>query len=345
MLRKSLFGTTVIAVSVSAAIAAVDQPESASEAADVTVARAAFERDMEIDYPENNLPNTAREELGKALFFDPRLSRSGGQSCASCHNPAFAWGDGLAVGVGDHLAPLGRRSPSILNLAWGEPLMWDGRADSLEEQALGPMQASVEMNMDMQSIITRLEAIEGYRGMFAAAFDGDSTIDAERIGLAVASFERTIISGMAPFDLWVEGDETAISAEAVRGFELFVGKANCASCHEGWRFTDDSFHDIGLDDDDVGRGAFFETVTVLQYAFKTPGLRNMTQRAPYMHDGRIATLRGVIEHYNTAGINRPSRSEEIYPLNLDDAEIDALVAFLETLTSDDPAVTIPVLPH
>lgn len=308
-------------------------------------ARAAFQRNLEIEYPDDNLPNVARQELGKTLFFDPRLSRSGGQSCASCHNPAFAWGDGLPVGVGDHLKPLGRRSPSILNLAWGEPLMWDGRAETLEEQALGPMQADVEMNMDLESIVARLESNVGYGEMFARAFDGDATITPDKIARAIAAFERTIVSGMAPFDEWVEGKEDAISAEAKHGFQLFVGKANCASCHDGWRFTDDSFHDIGLPDDDVGRGAFFEGVVALQYAFKTPGLRNINQRSPYMHDGQITSLRDVIVHYNEGGIERASRSSEIYPLNLNDAEIDALVAFLNTLTSADPGVTIPVLPH
>lgn len=136
-----------------------------------------------------------------------------------------------------------------------------------------------------------------------------------------------------------------MSDAAVRGFELFTGKANCSSCHEGWRLTDDSFHDIGLPDADVGRGAHFESIVVMQHAFKTPGLRNITQRAPYMHNGSIATLTEVVVHYNSGGVDRDSRSEEIFPLGLNDAEIADIVAFLETLTSEDEPVTVPVLPH
>lgn len=304
-----------------------------------------FRREMEIWYPDDNPPNQAKVDLGRILFFDTRLSRTGGQSCASCHNPAFAWGDGLPVGVGDNLQPLGRRSPSILNLAWGEPLMWDGRAESLEEQALGPLQSSAEMNMPLEELVEILEGIEGYRPLFAAAFDGDPAITAERVGMAIATFERTVVSSVAPFDAWIAGDEGAISEDAQRGFELFVGKGNCAACHEGWRFTDDSFHDIGLDDDDLGRGALFPNITTMQNAFKTPGLRNINQRAPYMHDGSIETLADVVRHYNDGGISRPSRSPEVTPLGLDEVEIAQIVAFLDTLTSQDAPVLIPVMPH
>lgn len=301
--------------------------------------------DMEIFYPDDNLPNEHRIQLGKTLFFDTRLSRSGAQSCASCHNPALAWGDGLPVGAGDNMEPLERRSPTILNLAWGEPLMWDGRAETLEEQALGPLLSESEMNMPLDELTSILEAVEGYRPLFSRAFDGDPTITPERVGLAIAAFERTVISGIAPFDRWVEGEEDAISDAAKRGFQLFAGKANCASCHEGWRFTDDSFHDIGLEGDDLGRGRLFPQIQSMQYAFKTPGLRNITQRAPYMHDGQTATLTEVVEHYNTGGIDRPSRSDEIYPLDLSSSEVADIVAFLETLTSVDAPVTVPVLPH
>nr|MDJ0638886.1 cytochrome c peroxidase [Paracoccaceae bacterium] len=302
-LAAAVVGSSVLAMSNSETVVLVGLQPGAE--VDLDAERESFRRDLEIDYPEDNMPNAARIALGKTLFFDPRLSRSGGQSCASCHNPAFAWGDGLPVGVGDHLRPLERRSPSILNLAWAEPLMWDGRAESLEDQALGPMVAKAEMNISLEKLITRLESIPGYASMFAEAFDGDATITPDRVAKSLAAFQRTVISGMAPFDEWVEGDEAAITAQAVRGFELFVGEANCATCHEGWRFTDDAFYDIGLADDDLGRGNIVPNIEVLNYAFKTPGLRNITQRGPYMHDGRLATLRDVIEHYNDGGVARP----------------------------------------
>ncbi len=306
--------------------------------------RESFRRDTEIDYPEDNEPNDARIRLGHTLFFDTRLSRTGAQSCASCHNPAFAWGDGLPVGRGDNLAMLGRRSPTIINLAWAEPLMWDGRAESLEQQALGPLASEAEMNMPLDRLVEIVGGIEGYREMFAEAF-GDPTVTPERVGMAIAQYERTIVSGMAPFDVWVEGNEDAISDSAKRGFQLFVGKAECSSCHEGWRFTDDGFYDIGLDDDDLGRGAILSGIASVEYAFKTPGLRNVDRRSPYMHDGRLATLTDVVEHYNEGGVERPSRSEFIHPLGLDDTEVADVVAFLETLTSDDDPVMLPVMPH
>lgn len=304
-----------------------------------------YHRNLEIEYPEDNAPRMARIELGRNLFFDPRLSRSGGQSCASCHNPSFDWGDGLGVGVGDNLKQLGRRSPTILNLAWAEPLMWDGRADSLEEQALGPLKADVEMNMPIDKLIERLSSIPGYLPMFAEAYDGTPEITGERVALAIAAFERTIISERAPFDKWIEGDETAISASAKRGFDLFNGDAKCASCHEGWRFTDDSFYDIGLKSTDLGRGALFPGIASMQYAFKTPGLRNISGRAPYMHSGQLSTLRDVVKHYSLGGINRPSRSEDVSGLDLSEGEVGDIVAFLETLTSKDKPVMLPVLPR
>lgn len=320
-------------------------PEQVFPTEHLSELRTEFERDSEIDYPEDNPPIESRIRLGHTLFFDTRLSRTGGQSCASCHNPAFAWGDGQPVGLGDNLNRLGRRSPSILNLAWGEPLMWDGRAETLEEQALGPLVSDAEMNMPLENLVETLEGIEGYRSMFADAFDGDETITPDRVALAIAAYERTVVSGMAPFDAWVEGDETAIDEAALRGFALFAGRANCATCHEGWRFTDDGFYDIGLEGDDRGRGALYPDIEAMQFAFKTPGLRNIDQRGPYMHNGQLATLTEVVEHYNRGGVERPSRSGEIYPLNLSDDEIADIVAFLQTLTSEDRPVTIPVLPH
>lgn len=279
------------------------------------------------------------------LFFDPRLSKAGAQSCASCHNPSFDWGDGLGVGRGAGQEALARRSPTILNLAWAAALMWDGRAHTLEEQSLGPIQADVEMAMPIEDLIERLEGIEGYAPLFAAAFDGDATIAPERIALALAAYERTVVSGTAPFDRWVDGDETAISDQAKEGFDLFAGKAKCSACHDTWRFTDDGFHDIGLQTQDIGRGKFLPDMTLMQHAFKTPTLRNVARRMPYMHAGQVPTLRASVVHYNEGGVDRPSRSPKIGPLGLSEPEIDALVAFMNTLTSEDPPVTLPVLPQ
>ena len=162
----------------------------------------------------------------------------------------------------------------------------------------------------------------------------------------VAAFERTIVSGPAPFDRWVAGQADAISESAQRGFALFNGKANCAACHSGWAFTDGSFHDIGTaKGDDIGRGALFPTSRKLRYAFKTPTLRDVAQRAPYMHDGSVPDLAAVITLYNEGGIDRPSRSELIHPLGLSDRDQSDLIAFLHTLTETSRTYMRPALPH
>ncbi len=317
----------------------------AQDADPAVILKASYQRPAEIPFPEENPFTEAKAKLGQTLYFDPRLSRSNMQSCASCHNPSFAWGDGLAKGVGDHMHELGRRSPTILNAAWSEALMWDGRFDTLEEQALGPIEADVEMNMPLDELLVKLNNVEGYRPLFAAAFDDDGEITADKIAMAIATYERTVVSGEAPFDRWIKGDGTAISASAERGFHLFNGKARCAVCHSDWRFTDDSFHDIGLADGDVGRGNELPGIVTMQHAFKTPGLRNIDQRGPYMHDGSLATLRDVVEHYDEGGIQRPSLSEDMQPLGLSDQEKQDLVAFMKTLTSDDEPVTYVQLPR
>jgi cytochrome c peroxidase len=222
--------------------------------------------------------------------------------------------------------------------------MWDGRAGSLEEQALGPIQADVEMNLPIDVLLTRLKNIPEYPPMFAAAFPKEG-VTPETIAKAIATYERTVVSGRAPFDAWIDGDEKAISPEAVRGFVSFNTNAQCSSCHSGWNLTDDSFHDIGLPGDDIGRGKFLPDVTKMSHAFKTPGLREITRRGPYMRDGSVATLEAVIEHYNTGGIDRPSRSMLIKPLRLSAQEKSDLVALMKTFTSNVDPTTVPVLPR
>lgn len=302
-----------------------------------------YRRPDAIPFPADNPYTDAKADLGHTLFFDPRLSGPGTMSCATCHNPALGWKDGLALGVGHDAKQLGRATPTVLNLAWGELMMWDGRKDSLEDQALGPLDSSAEMNLPPAEMTRRLLGVPGYGRMFRQAF-GTDEITPERVAQAVATFERTLVSNKAPFDRWVEGDEGAIGPAAKRGFELFNGRANCAACHSGWRFTDDGFHDVGLRSPDRGRAAQVPGVPQLEHAFKTPTLRNIALRAPYMHDGSAATLRDVIAHYDTGFVERPSLSPEMRRLGLGEAEIDDLVAFLRALTSRDDPIPVPVLP-
>jgi cytochrome c peroxidase len=300
-----------------------------------------FVRPVSIPFPADNPFTAEKAQLGEMLFFDPRLSSSNWISCASCHNPSMSWGDGLPRGIGHGMKTLGRRTPTILNLAWADLLMWDGRKTSLEDQALGPVTAAVEMNQDPDKLIEKLGAIDGYRIEFKRVF-GDEGLSAKTIGQAIATYERTIVSGPAPFDRWIAGDESAITEGAKRGFEVFNGKANCAVCHSGWNFTDNSFRDIGMPDKDIGRGEWV-AIPSMQQAFKTPSLRDIDRRGPYMHDGSLPNLAAVIDHYDRGGTARSSLSDEVYPLHLGEEEKRDLLAFLLTLTGENPATRLPVL--
>jgi cytochrome c peroxidase len=304
-----------------------------------------YRRPAEIPFPESNRYSEAKSKLGRMLFFDPILSGSQVRSCASCHNPTLSWSDGQARAIGEKQVALPLRSPTLLNVAWTPKLGWDGHFRDLEGVAYGPITATSNMNMPENVLVERLSAIPGYSAAFDAAF-GEGDITRRKIELALATFERSIVSGEAPFDRWLKGDEQAISAAAKRGFDLFNGKAHCSSCHSGWAFTDASFHDIGTaKNDDIGRGHLFPSSAKLRYAFKTPTLRDAARRAPYMHDGSIATLEAVIDLYDRGGIDRPSRSELIFPLKLSSDEKADLVAFLHTLDGAFQPVSLPALPR
>jgi len=313
--------------------------------AEITAAmKALYNRPDSIPYPKDNPYSEAKANLGKTLFFETRLSRSQVMSCATCHNPGFDWTDGNPKGVGDYHKTLPRKVPTLFNLAWDDLFFWDGRAEGLEKQGLGPMQSATEMHMSLDEAVTRLKAIHEYAPLFTSAFPGQSDpITPENIAKAIAIFERSIISGEAPFDRWIKGDENAISAEAKHGFLLFNTKARCADCHTGWNFSDDSFHDTGVDDADIGRGKFLP-FTTMQHAFKSVGLRNIERRAPYMHNGSLATLMDVINHYDHGFVKRESLADDIKPLHLSEQEKQDLVEFLKTLTSRDTPVTIPEMP-
>jgi cytochrome c peroxidase len=312
--------------------------------AGIDAMKAQYRRPASIPFPKENPYTPLKMALGKKLYFDTRLSVSSAQSCASCHSPALGWADGLPVGVGHGMAQLGRHSPTIINAAWGAIFMWDGRLADLEEQALGPITSPGEMNMPIEQLVGRLESIAEYKPLFVAAFPGEK-MGPSTLAKAIATYERTVVSERAPFDDWIDGNEKAISEEAKRGFAIFNAKAQCSSCHEGWNFTNDGFQDIGLPSDDIGRGKLMPGVLKMQHAFKTPGLREISRRSPYMHDGSVATLEQVVEHYDKGGVDRPSRSDLMKPLGLTSQEKSDLVAFLKTLTSELNPTAIPVLPR
>jgi cytochrome c peroxidase len=290
--------------------------------------------------PSRPIENRALVDLGRDLFFDPLISASGKTACASCHIPALGYDVTDARSRNDSGKLTSRRSQPLIGLghAGKAPVGWDGRSPTLEAQAKASI-ATGSMSMRETDTPVKVETIEerirasGYAARFDAALPG-RPIDLDAVATAVAAFERTIEPGTAPFDRWVAGEEAAIPDAAKRGFALFTGKASCADCHRGWRFTDDDFHDIGTTTNDEGRGREVKDAS-LNFAFKTPTLRSAALHPPYMHDGSIATLADVVRHYEKGGIDRPSRSPLMQPIRLTEDERRDLVAFMETLTGDE----------
>jgi len=323
-----------------ALIASLALPSLANTELDIL--KRSYQRPDSIPFPSDNPYTAEKAQLGKMLFFDQRLSRNCNMTCATCHNPSMGWEDGVPRAVGDINKTLGRHTPTILNMAWGKDFFWDGRAATLEQQARGPIEADVEMNTPMSLVIERLNKVDLYRQQFQRIFNAPA--NEQNVLQAIATYERTIVSGSAPFDRWVEGEENAISNSAKQGFVLFNGKAGCSKCHSGWNFTDNQFHDIGLASPDQGRYKITGQQADL-FAFKTPGLRNIGQRQPDMHDGSLPSLDVVLGHYIGGGIPRPSRSEKMLPAPLTAQELQQLKAFLLTLDGDDKPVSLPILPQ
>jgi len=312
--------------------------------AQMKVDKKAFWFPNRVPEPGNNKQSPQRVKLGKMLFFDPRLSGSNWISCATCHNPALGWSDGLPTAIGNGMGVLPRSTPSIVNTAFNNSQMWDGRFHTLEEQAAGPIEAPGEMNGHMDQILVKLKSISGYVQEFDKAYPGEG-ISKETVTKAIASFERTIISQASPFDEWTHGNQAAISISAQRGFKLFVNKAKCVACHQGPNFTDDGFHNIGLKgSQDDGRYARVP-IKVSKGAFKTPTLRDVALTAPYMHNGTYRTLEEVVDHYDRGGDNKENLDPNIKPLQLTTQEKKDLVQFMKTLSGKQVAITVPRLPQ
>ena len=294
-----------------------------------------FARPNTIPSPKNNPLTKKKIALGRSLFFDKRLSGDNSRSCASCHDPAKGFSDGRVKALGRNGQPLQRNTMSLWNLAWAEQFYWDGRRPSLEEQARVPIEHPNEMGGSLQDIAASLQRDAEYQRLFWQAFPPSGEITAQNILRALGSFERSLVSPRTRFDQWIEGDRSAITIDAYRGFQLFVGKAGCLACHGGWRFTDDRFHDIGLKTSDLGRGALANPDGPRAPRFKTPGLRELAHSQPYMHNGSVASLEQVIDHYNGGFEPRTSLAANVVrDLKLSRQERNELVAFLRTLSSD-----------
>lgn len=300
-----------------------------------------------VPVPADNPMTAEKIALGKQLYFDGRLSLDNKVSCASCHDPAkgFSNGERFATGVGGKKG--GRSAPTVINSAYSTLQFWDGRAKTLEEQALGPIQNPIEMTMTLDDVVKRLNGIAGYKSQFKKVFGTDVT--SEGIAKAIAAYERTVVSGNAPYDKFKAGDTKALSESAQRGMKLFFGKAHCSACHAGPNFSDNSFHNVGvgMDKKDFDKGrADISKLSGDTGAFKTPTLREIARTAPYFHDGSAKTLEEVVDHYAKGGIPNEWLDEEIFNIKIAPGEKTDLVKFMtEGLSSPDyPDHKAPELP-
>lgn len=328
----------------------------------------------ESNVPADNPCTPAKVELGKQLYFDKRLSRDNTVSCASCHDPAKGWTDQAPVSTGINGQKGGRSAPTVMNRIFGFTQFWDGRAKTLEEQAVGPIGNPIEMGFTVEEAAARLNTIPGYKLQFEKVFGGPATPD--RIGKAIAAFERTVLAGGAPNDYYerakpfldspdASGEDAETKAKraqvladwkahpmseaALRGREVYFNKGKCSLCHVGPNLADELFHNIGVGMHEPDKHKGREEVTKLEKdrgAYKTPTLRNIASTAPYMHDGSQATLEVVVDFYDKGGHPNPWLSNKITPLSLTPEEKADLVAFLkEGLTGTVTAVSSPELPQ
>jgi cytochrome c peroxidase len=310
-------------------------PAQAS-ADDLAALKAKFARPTFVPHPPGNLPTAAKVALGKRLFEERQLSATGTIACASCHDPRLSFTDGESTGKGVTGRPLVRHTPTLWNVAFSPLLFWDGRASSLEDQVKFPVEHPDEMGSTLEAAAARLSRHDSYRRAFAEAFPQSPAITPATIAEALAAYERTLVSPPTRFDRWVAGDAAALSPSEVDGFRIFSGKGRCTSCHTGFAFTDHGFYDIGLPSDAPGRGPIVGLAAATQ-AFKVPTLRELAWTAPYMHDGSLGTLDDVVRLYEMGGIARPTRAKDLpATIRLTDKERHDLVAFLGTLSSDEP---------
>jgi cytochrome c peroxidase len=320
--------------------------------------------------PKDNPVTAAKVELGRQLFFDTRLSADSTISCATCHDPALAFTDGNKVATGINSRQGTRNSPTLFNAMFNSGQFWDGRAETLEAQAIQPLINQDEMgNESFEAVVHRLDAIPEYAKQFKEVFG--SRVSIELVGKAIASFERTLVSGDSPFDRFVAGDRTALTDAAQRGLFLFRTKGRCAICHTFNAafpfFTDQNYRNTGVAANsrefgtlarealkvlqDSGRradlswfakqggaaelGRFLITGNSLDIgSFRTPSLRDVELTAPYFHDGSATTLADVLRFYARGGNENPMRDWELQPLDLDDRERREIIEFLKSLTSD-----------
>lgn len=289
--------------------------------------------DLNMPVPKDNPLTPAKIALGKRLFNDNRLSADETMSCESCHDPQHAFSDQRMAALGIYGRRGPRRVPRLINRAYGSSFFWDGRASTLEDQVLQPIANPNEMGMTVDEALQRIKADRSYRRDFKRAFKGQPT--SQNIAQALASYVRSILSGNSPYDRYMNGDQTALTASQQHGLELFRGKANCIACHSGPNFTDEKFHNTGIgwrvnSFDDDGRFAVTHNEAD-RGAFKTPTLRDVADSPPYTHQGRLASLKDLIDFYDAGGNPNPHLDPQLHPLHLSAQEKQDLIDFLGAL--------------
>ena len=322
------------------------EPALAADSADQKIPLGLIEPDYPLDRPQTD----ELIELGQRLFFEPRLSKSGNTTCATCHDPKRGFAEARAVSVNDDRSSQRRNAPTLLNTGYLPTVMWDGRFQSLERQSVDPFRIRGDMGIDIAEAITRLESMPEYVDMFRRASGKSPTVTV--LSNALAAFQRTLVSGNSRFDRFLfAGEKTSLQPIEQRGFEVFTTIGGCLNCHDVFHpklnplgggvalFSDFRFHNLGVGYkagrmSDIGR--YWVTRDRADWgAFRTPTLRNVALTPPYMHDGSLATLRDVIDFYDKGGIPNPNLSPSIRPLHLSEADRESLVAFLHALTSSE----------
>ena len=285
-------------------------------------------------WPKHNPYSAAKAELGRTLFFDTRLSASGKFSCATCHQPERAFADAKAVSTGAAGAAEGRNAPSLINVAYARHLFWDGRSDSIE-QATQEMLTLKPMDNRIEELEARLAKVEGYGPLFKDAF-GDTMPSIDRITEALATFQRTLLSGNSPYDRYMSGEKTALTEQQAAGKDLFSGKARCTLCHRGPTLSSGEFLNVGAGQaNPPDEGRFRITRNAGDWrVFKVPGLREVALTAPYFHDGSAASLEEVIDFYDRGGEIADNKDVRLRPLNLSAVEKKALAEFLKALSGE-----------
>jgi len=325
-----------------------------------------------VPIPKDNPMTPEKIELGKMLYFDPRLAGDSSMACAKCHAPEKGWTNGLQLSDAYPGTKHWRHTPTVLNAAYFKHLFWDGRAGSLEEQCLGPIAAPIEMNQNFDHLVEKLSGIPYYVRAFKKVFHSDITMG--NLAKAIAAFERSIVSKPGPLDRFLRGDDNALTPSQKRGLAIFTGRARCLRCHNGPLLSDQGFHATGTPEieplrtetDRIATRHFFAKVNHYpnprsvdadygrefitksrsdRGKFKTPSLRELRWTAPYMHDGAFETLEDVVDFYMRGGGDLPNKDPLLRPFHLSDQQMDDLLDFLDALSSDKPPmVKKPELP-